>query len=115
MRYGINRRFRLAHIGHADLRHRRGECPGHKLCVLFPAQTKGSQINQHMGGTGIGQRSMVITQQCSHMLAAGFTLGRIRQHDDMGNGQRRLHDLGGPGMNFVVQQNPLWVLRGQKG
>ena len=112
-RHGVDGRLGLAHISHTGLRHGRGEGPGHELGVLLPTQTKCTQVDQHMGGCRIGQRAMVVAQQGGHMLAAGFTLGRIGEHHDMGDGQRGLHDFRRTGMNFVVQQDPLRVLRGQ--
>ena len=66
-----------------------------------------------MGGGRIGQGSVMIAQQGRHMLAAGLALDGIGQHHDMRDGQRRLNDLGRASMNFVVQQNPFGVLRGQ--
>ena len=113
LRHGINGCFGLTHIGHGGLRHGRGEGPGHKFGVLLPAQVKRAQVNQHMGGGRIGQGAVVVAQQCRHMLAAGLALGSIGQHHDMRDGQRRLHDFRRTGVDFVVQQDPLRVLRGQ--
>ena len=46
----------LAHIVHAGLRHGLAEGPADELRVQFPAQVKGAQVDQHMGGRRIGRR-----------------------------------------------------------
>ena len=53
---------------------------------------------------------MVVAQQGGHMGAAGLALGRIGEHHHVGDGQRRLHLLGGAGVDLVVQQHALRVL-----
>ena len=80
--------------------------------MQFPAQAKGPQIHTQMGGARIGQRQVVVAQQRGHMGTAGLALGGVGQHDDVGNGQRRRHGLWRAGVDFVVQQHPVRVLRG---
>ena len=113
LRHGIDRGFRLSHIGHGRRLHGRGKGPGDELGVLLPAQAECAQVDQHMGGCGIGQRAMMVTQQRCHMGTAGLALGCIGQHHDMRDGQRSFDDLGGASVNFVMQLNPLRVLLGQ--
>ncbi len=100
----------LAHIVHAGLRHGLAEGPADEFRVQLPAQVKGAQIDEHMRGRRIGRGQVVVAQQGGHMGAAGLALGRVGEHHHVGDGQRRLHFLGGTRMDLVVQQHAQRVL-----
>ena len=59
----------------------------------------------------LGQGLVALAQQIAQVRAAGLAPGRIGQHDQVRNGHGRRDGLGRAGVEFVVQQGALRVLR----
>jgi len=86
------------------------EGPGDEFRVQLPPDVERAQVHAEMAGLRVGQRQVTLMQQHRHMRPAGVALGRIAQHDHVRDRQRRGQSLRRPGMNFIVQGDPLRVL-----
>ncbi len=75
--------------------------------MQLPAQPERAQIHAHMGGRGVGQRQVVLAQQCRHMGTAGITFSGVADHHGVRYRQRRIQGFGRPRVDFVVQCHPL--------